>query len=87
MGMGCLSHCWSFRKHLHNFKTLGSFDFLLFHFIRSLQFLLTLNGRRGDKVVSVLVLYYDDPSSNPAEVKIFIVNILWTYSEVWKERP
>ena len=33
-------------------------------------------GRGGGQVVSVLTYYSDDPSSNPAEVYIFPVNLL-----------
>ena len=38
------------------------------------------SGRGGGQLVSLVAFFYNDPSSNPAEVFSFILQI------VWKER-
>ena len=50
------------------------------------KYLLEL-GSGGGQVVSVLTLYSDDPSSNPAEVYIFSVKLSLKRTKINKKRP
>ena len=50
------------------------------------KYLLEL-GSGGGQVVSVLALYSDDPSSNPAEVYIFSVKLNLKRTKINKKRP
>ena len=43
-------------------------------------------GRGDGQVVSVLALYSDDPSSNPAEVNYFSVNFVVTTNNNNKQK-